>query len=228
MNNTLTQTTDSYASQLVTYVREHPALHSRFMERFEKGECSKKEIMEFVGEFYHLTRVFPAYVCTLMVNAPFQKDSDEMAKILATELGEANSNKRHEKLYQDFLSSIEMDAASLRAKGMSPQTQKWLSRMHELYAHSNSDYAMGASFAMEHLGTPLWKGVLNGMKHYAQFFPDADLTYFHLHQGLEVVHEDATEETLAARVHDGVARADFERGAQDLLENHDEFMQGFA
>lgn len=87
-------------------VDTHAAVHNNFLTRFSKGDVTDKEFGEFATEFFHLSRTFPAILASLLVNTVDEGEAFELTRVLTSELGDGDPNRRHELLFRRFLSSI--------------------------------------------------------------------------------------------------------------------------
>ncbi len=212
------------------FVKKHNAIDNDFINRFAKGDVSEEEFRRFSIEFYHFTREWPAILGTLLVNTPNEDDAANLTTILVSELGDMDPTKRHELLYRKYLRSIGIEPADIVKRKQEPTTKAWLDGMRTFFS---SDYyeALGAEFGLENMAIPMWDKILAGFEILKQKYPkykNADIEYFTFHRELEEHHEEAMEDVLGTHKKEALARENFFKGAEGILNLENKFWLGLA
>ena len=217
----------SFEERMLRMVKGHSATNNPFLRRFAAGEASRDEVERFAVEFYHFSRTFPVVLCSLLVNTPDEVEARELTKILTSELGDGDPDRRHELLYRDFLRSIGVDPVEAVGRPMRPATRAWIDTQMALYGGRDHFAGLGASFALEHMAIPMWDRLIPGLRTYRdRWFPEMDLTYFTFHRELEEEHEDAMGAALDLLEEDPEVQASFQRGAEEVLAAEEAFWRG--
>ena len=210
------------ADDLKGFVLGHGAVNNAFLDRFKRGEVSDDEFREFAIQFFAFVKHFPRILATLLANTPDDDAADELATILASELGDGNPKRRHEYLYHNFLRSIGIDPRDAARREWLDSTARYVDGLADLYGNDDYLIALGASFGLEHMAITMWDHLIPGIKTLKSERPDfgrMDTLYWTFHRDLEEHHEDsmmrAVEGLSPEAFHllsDGCARA------LDLLE----------
>jgi pyrroloquinoline-quinone synthase len=210
-------------------VVDHPSVHNDFLTRFSSRKTSDEEFIAFSREFFHFSRTFPAILAELLVNTPDEKEAFELTKVLTSELGDGDPNKRHELMFRKFLRSIGIDPAEVVISPMKPSTKAFLDGLRELYGGTDHAKALGASFGLENMAIPMWDQLIPGLNRVKQeSIPTMDIEYFTFHRELESMHEDAMEEVSTALGDDAAVHESFRKGANQALDLLLGFWQGLA
>ncbi len=212
------------------FVKKHSATNNAFIDRFARGEISEDEFMRFSTEFYHFTREWVAILSTLLINTPNEADAENLTTILVSELGDMDPKKRHELLYRRYLRSLGVNPESLVKKQQLTSTKAWLDGMRHYFS---GDYyeALGAEFGLENMAIPMWDKILSGFKTYFAKngkFSKSDIEYFTFHRELEIHHEEAMEDVLGEHKEDPVARENFMKGINGILDLETAFWNGLS
>ncbi len=221
---------ENFYKELYNYVKKHPATDNDFINRFSRGDITKDEFENFAIEFYHFTREWPSILALLLVNEPNESDAYNLTKILVSELGDDDPNKRHELLYRKFLRSINIQPSDLIFKQKLPSTQEWLDSMRRLFS-SEHFTALGAEFGLENMAIPMWDKLLPGLEIIRKNwkgYEKMDIEYFTFHRELEIHHEEAMEDVLGEHKYDEKARINFFAGAKEILDYEERFWLGLA
>lgn len=208
-------------------VLKHPAINNDFLGRFARGEVSQEEFGAFSREFFHFSRNFPAILANLLVNTPDEKEAFELTKVLTSELGDGDPNRRHELLFRKFLRSIGINPAEVVVSPMRPTTQRFVTGLGELYGGSDHAMALGASFGLENMAITMWDQLIPGLKAFKRSkLPQMDIEYFTFHRELESQHEEAMEEVSTGLDQDTAVQESFRKGADQALKLLHEFWLG--
>ncbi len=176
-------------------VVSHPAINNDFLTRFSKGEVTDLEFGRFATEFFYFSRTFPAILANLLVNTADEGEAFELTKVLTSELGDGDPNRRHELPFRKFLRSVGINPHEAVSKPMEPTTKAYLDGLWRLYGGSDHAEALGASFGLENMAIPMWDQLLPGLRIVKRKrLPSMDIEYFTFHRELETQHEDAMEE----------------------------------
>jgi len=219
-----------FYEELRQFVLTHGAINNSYLNRFRTGDLSDKEFNEFAVEFYNFARFFPRILVAQLVNTEDEQVAHELTKVLYSELGDGQTQQRHELLYRDFLRSVGIDVHEAMIRPMLPSTRAYIEGLECLYSDGNHAKALGASFGLENMAITMWDHLIPGLTHlkstrYAQM----DLTYFTFHRQLESAHEEAMEH--AVEVVQGMTKAgmsdrdkeDFRSGVKAVLD----YLEGF-
>lgn len=189
----------TFHEEMRRVVLQHDAINNRYLRRFRSGQLSDTEFCEFAVEFYNFARFFPKILASQLVNTEDEQVADELTKVLYSELGGGNSRHRHELLYRDFLRSVGIEVHKAMSRPMLPSTSAYIEGMQQLYSDGNHAKALGASFGLENMAITMWDHLIPGLAVLkATRYPGMDLTYFTFHRELEVTHEQAMEQAVAA------------------------------
>lgn len=211
-------------------VLRHGAVNNPYLTRFRDGDLQRKDLQEFAREFYNFARFFPKILVAQLVNTENEFVADELTKVLYSELGEGQPANRHERLYRNFLRSLNIDVHDAITRPMLPSTRAYIEGMEQLYSDGNHFKALGASFGLENMAIRMWDHLIPGlvcMK--SREYPMLDITYFTYHRQLEASHEEAMEHALAAVEHStdtGLSdqeKETFQRGMNSVLS----YLEGF-
>src|SRR6185369_10189571 len=107
---------------------------------------------------------FPRILATLLANTPDDDAADELATILASELGDGNPKRRHEYLYHNFLRSIGIDPRDAARREWLDSTARYVDGLAALYGDDDYLVALGASFGLEHMAITMWDHLIPGIK----------------------------------------------------------------
>lgn len=220
----------TFCREMRQLVLEHGAINNSYLRRFRSGDLSDEELTEFALEFYNFARFFPQILVAQLVNTEDEQIADELTKVLYSELGDGETQRRHELLYRDFLRSIGIDIHDAMTRSMLPSTRSYIEGMEQLYGDRNHAKALGASFGLENMAITMWDHLIPGLLHLKTArYPQMDLTYFTFHRQLEQNHEDAMEH--AVQVMDGLGLAarqqqDFQQGMMAVLNYLEGFWKG--
>jgi len=177
----------------------HGAINNSYLDRFPSGDLSAAELNDFAVEFYNFARFFPRILMSQLVNTVDEKVAEELTKVLYSELGDGQTDHRHELLYRNFLRSIGIDVHEAMSRPMLPSTRCYIEGMEQLYGDGNHSKALGASFGLENMAITMWDHLIPGLAHLKSTrYPRMDLTYFTFHRELELSHEEAMEHAVAA------------------------------
>lgn len=180
-------------------VLEHGAINNSYLDRFRAGELTDSDFREFAFEFYNFSRFFPHILMSQLVNTEDERVADELTKVLYSELGDGHTRHRHELLYRNFLRSVGIDIHEAMTRPMLPSTRTYIEGMEQLYSDGNHAKALGASFGLENMAISMWDQLIPGLTHLKLTrYPQIDLAYFTFHRQLEVTHEEAMEQAVAA------------------------------
>ncbi|MFQ5991194.1 MAG: TenA family transcriptional regulator [Nitrospiraceae bacterium] len=223
----------SFYTEMRRCVLRHGAINNPYLDRFQTGAITDKELHQFAVEFYNFARFFPKILVAQLVNTEDEAVADELTKVLYSELGDGRVKNRHELLYRDFLRTIGMDVHGAMTRPMLASTQAYITGMEQLYSSGNHSTALGASFGLENMAITMWDHLIPGLrKLQAARYPDMDITYFTFHRQLEATHEDAMEKAVSAldgREGESVGgmsdqeRLDFRHGMEAVLD----YLEGF-
>ncbi len=207
-----------FEQDILAFVREHRAVNNRFLDRFAAGQVKDEELRTFALEFYHFSRKFPAILAGLLANTADEGEAEELTKILSSELGDGDATKRHELMFRRFLRTLGVEPADAFGSKMLPTTRAYLDGLANLYAGEDHAAALGASFALENMATPMWDKLIPGLEKLRQRRPGLDIEFFTFHRELEHLHEEAMGETLGLQSTDRDLRNRFRSGAEDALD----------
>ncbi len=213
-----------------SFVKRHSATNNAFIDRFARGDITESEFIRFSIEFYHFTREWVSILSTLLVNTPDENDAANLTTILVSELGDMDPHKRHELLYRKYLRSIGIQPETLVKREQLKTTKAWLDGMRRYFAGDHFE-ALGAEFGLENMAIPMWDKILAGFKVYFaknKKFANADIEYFTFHRELEIHHEEAMEDVLGTHKEDPVARENFMKGIDGILNLEEGFWLGLS
>ncbi len=213
---------------MLAFVREHRAVNNRFLDRFASGRVTDEELGTFAREFYHFSRKFPAILAGLLANTPDEAEAEELTKILSSELGDGNPKARHELMFRRFLRTLEIDPRDAIEARMLPTTRAYLDGLGKLYDGRDHVTALGASFALENMATPMWNKLIPGLEKVRARKPRLDLEFFTFHRELEHLHEEAMGETLGLQSTDPEVQRRFRAGAGAALDLLTGFWDGIG
>ena len=182
------------AEDLRGFVLSHGAVNNAFLDRFKRGEVTDDEFREFAVQFFAFVKHFPRILATLLANTPDDDAADELATILASELGDGNPKRRHEYLYHNFLRSIGIDPRDAARREWLESTARYVEGLADLYGDDDYLVALGASFGLEHMAITMWDHLIPGIKTLKSERPDferMDTLYWTFHRDLEEHHEDS-------------------------------------
>lgn len=181
------------------FVLKHNAINNSYLRWFRTGDLSNQELYDFSIEFYNFARFFPKILVAQLVNTEDELVADELTRVLYSELGEGQTENRHELLYRKFLRSIGINVHEALSQPMMPTTKAYIDGMEELYGSGNHEQALGASFGLENMATTMWDQLIPGLTtvQYSRR-PTMDITYFSFHRELESTHEEAMKNAVAA------------------------------
>jgi len=217
----------SFLEEMIYEVRTNGAINNDFLSRFAKGDISGEEFKRFATEFYHFSRHFPLVLCSLLINTPNEDEAANLTKILVSELGDGDPNKRHELLYRDFLRSLNIEPREIIYKPMLDMTRAWIETQLSLYSGEDHYAGLGASFGLENMAIPMWDQLISGLEKYKEkWFHNMDLTYFTFHRELENQHEDAMRDTLSSYEGNVLIQESFRNGAKKVLDAEKKFWLG--
>ena len=185
--------------EMRNFVLTHNAINNSYLRWFRTGNVSDQELHDFAIEFYNFARFFPKILVAQLVNTEDELVADELTRVLYSELGEGQTENRHERLYRKFLRSIGIDVHDALTLPMMPTTKAYIDGMEELYGSGSHEQALGASFGLENMAITMWERLIPGLsalKHARN--PNLDMTYFTFHRELEVTHEQAMKKAFAA------------------------------
>ncbi len=214
------------------FVLHHGAINNSYLSWFKNGDASDEELYAFAVEFYNFARFFPKILVAQLVNTEDESVAEELTRVLYSELGEGNSENRHELLYRHFLRSIDIDLHQALTTPMMPSTRAYIEGLEELYGSGLHEQALGASFGLENMAITMWDHLIPGLQSLRrQRFPGLDMRYFTFHRELESTHEEAMVHAVAAMEGHGSAqgtlsiqeRQDFHDGVRQVLN----FLEGF-
>ncbi|MGC8645434.1 MAG: TenA family transcriptional regulator [Thermoplasmata archaeon] len=226
----LNESESSFYREIYSMVKDHPATNNSFINRFAKGEISREEFLNFSIEFYHFTREWVSILSLLLVNTPNEKDAESLTRILVSELGDNDPQKRHELLYRKYLRSIGIKPEELIFREQLPTTKQWLDKMRE-YFSSDHFTALGAEYGLENMAIPMWDKLIPGLQKAREKFPDLrnmEIEYFTFHRELEEHHEEEMANVLGVHINDPVARKKFFLGAKGMLDSERIFWEGLS
>lgn len=218
----------NFEQQMLRFVREHKAVDNRFLTRFAKGQATDGELQTFAREFYHFSRLFPSILAKLLANTADEAEAEELTKILSSELGDGDPKKRHELMYRRFLRSLGVEPRKVLDAPMLPTTKAYLNGLEQLYGGADHVVALGASFGLENMATPMWDRLIPGLEAARSRFPRLDLEFFTFHRELEHLHEEAMGDTLSLQADDPDVRRRFWLGAEQALSLLAAFWGGIA
>jgi len=221
---------ENFYTQLYSFVKQHPATNNDFINRFSKGQVSPSEFNRFSIEFYHFTREWPSILAILLVNEPNESDAYNLTKILVSELGDDDPNKRHELLYRRFLRSVGLNPSELIFRKKLDTTRDWLDAMRRLFSSSHFR-ALGAEFGLENMAIPMWDKLIPGLNYIKsnwKRYEKMDIEYFTFHREPEIHHEEAMENVLGEHIDDVSAREEFYNGAKEILDYEEKFWLGLS
>jgi pyrroloquinoline-quinone synthase len=189
----------SFTHELRDFVLSHGAINNPYLTRFERGELSDEEFNRFAVQFFAFVKHFPRILATLLANTPDDAAADELAKILASELGDGDPKRRHEYLYHKFLRSIGVEPQAAAREPWLQSTRAYIEGLAALYGHADYHVALGASFGLEHMAISMWDQLIPGiqkLKRSRAHLADMATVYWTFHRALEQQHEDSMMKAL--------------------------------
>jgi pyrroloquinoline quinone (PQQ) biosynthesis protein C len=220
----------SFHQEMRRLVLEHGAINNSYLDRFRSGDLSDQDLREFAVEFYNFARFFPQILVAQLVNTEDEQVADELTKVLYSELGDGETQRRHELLYRDFLRSIGIQIHDAMTHSMLPSTRAYIEGMKQLYSDGNHAKALGASFGLENMAITMWDHLIPGLLLLkATRHTQMDLTYFTFHRQLEQSHEDAMKHAVQAMGDLDPAvkqQQDFQQGMMTVLDYLEGFWRG--
>jgi Putative transcription activator len=189
----------SFTTDLKAQVLQHGAVNNSYLDRFREGELSIEEFRHFSTQFFVFVKHFPRILATLLANTHDDQAADELAVILASELGDGDPKRRHEYLYHKFLRSIDIDPQEASEVGRLNSTTAYIEGLADLYGHKDYHIALGASFGLEHMAISMWDLLIPGILKLKQTVPELvkmNTVYWTFHRALEDQHEDAMMKAL--------------------------------
>ncbi len=219
---------DIFYQEMKHFVVTHGATNNGYLDRFRAGDLSKEEVPAFAFEFYQFSRNFPLILMAQLVNTDDEEVAAELTRVLCSELGDGDPQKRHELLYRDFLRSLGLSIKEAFRQPMMPSTRAYIRGMELLYSSPNRSIALGASFGLENMAIAMWDHLIPGLAIMKRrWYPQMDTTYFEFHRELESTHEDAMERALATQTGmDPQGAKEFRRGAGKVLDHLEGFWMG--
>ena len=214
-----------FGREMLDTVRKHQAVNNRFLDRFAAGQVKDEQLRTFAREFYHFSRQFPAILAKLLANTADEAEADELTKILSSELGDGDSKKRHELMFRRFLRTLRSSRGT-RFWRMLPTTRAYLGGLERLYGGRDHIAALGASFALENMATPMWDKLVPGLERARARTPNLDIEFFTFHREIEHLHEEAMGETLGLQSEDPAIQGRFASGALAALDLLAAFWEG--
>jgi pyrroloquinoline-quinone synthase len=192
----------TFYQEMRSFVLGHGAINNPYLDRFKNGDITDLDLKEFATEFYNFARFFPQILVSQLVNTEDEKVADELTRVLYSELGDGQTQHRHELLYRDFLRSIGIDVHEAMSCPMLASTRAYIEGLGQLYSDGNHFRALGASFGLENMAITMWDHLIPGLTHLnATRYPHLDITYFTFHRQLESTHEVAMEHAVEAVQH---------------------------
>ena len=213
---------------VLAFVREHRAVNNRFLDRFSAGQMTDEEFVTFAREFYHFSRKFPAILAGLLANTADEAEAEELTKILSSELGDGDPKARHELMFRRFLRTAGIEPRDAIEATMLPTTKAYLDGLRRLYEGRDHVAALGASFALENMATPMWAKLIPGLEKIRARKPRLDIEFFTFHRELEHLHEEAMGETLGLQSTDPGDQRRFRAGAGAALDFLARFWDGIG
>ena len=215
-----------FGREMLDTVRKHQSVNNRFLDRFAAGQVKDEQLRTFAREFYHFSRQFPAILAKLLANTADEAEADELTKILSSELGDGDSKKRHELMFRRFLRTLRIEPRDAIGARMLPTTRAYLGGLERLYGGRDHIAALGASFALENMATPMWDKLIPGLERARSKDPSLDIEFFTFHRELEHLHEEAMGETLGLQSDDPAVQSRFASGALAALDLLAAFWEG--
>ena len=207
-----------FRGEMLELVRGHRAVNNRFLERFSRGQVTDENLRTFSREFYHFSRKFPAILAELLANTADEAEAEELTKILSSEIGDGDPKKRHELMYRRFLRSLGIEPAEVINEKILPSTKAYLDGLRKVYGGRDHVAALGGSFALENMATPMWDQLVPGLTSARSRIPGLDIEFFTYHQEIEHLHEEAMGEALGFQSDDPRAQERFRAGARAALD----------
>ncbi len=215
-----------FGREMLDAVRRHQAVNNRFLDRFAAGKVTDEQLGTFAREFYHFSRQFPAILAKLLANTADEAEAEELTKILSSELGDGDPKKRHELMFRRFLRTLRIEPRDAITARMLPTTRSYLGGLERLYGGRDHIAALGASFALENMATPMWDKLVPGLERARARTPNLDIEFFTFHREIEHLHEEAMGETLGLQSEDSAIQGRFAAGALAALELLSAFWKG--
>ena len=181
------------------FVVAHPAVNNPFLDRFRGADIGDDEFRLFATQFFAFVKHFPRILAALLANTSDDEAADELATILASELGDGNPKRRHEYLYHNFLRSIGMEPRDAARAPWLDSTTAYIDGLAALYGHADPMVALGASFGLEHMAIPMWDQLIPGIERVRatrEPFAAMDTFYWTFHRDIEEHHEDSMDRAL--------------------------------
>lgn len=189
----------TFTADLKERVLEHGAINNRYLDRFEHGDVSEAEFRDFAVQFFAFVKHFPRILAALLAITDDDTAADELATILASELGDGDPKRRHEYLYHKFLRSIDIDPRVAARMEWLKSTRDYIDGLAGLYGHDDYYVALGASFGLEHMAITMWDLLIPGIMKLKARHPSLskmNTGYWTFHRALEEQHEDAMMKAL--------------------------------
>ncbi len=207
-----------FEREMLDVVRRHRAVNNRFLNRFAAGRVKDEQLGTFAREFYHFSRQFPAILAKLLANTADEAEAEELTKILSSEIGDGDPKQRHELMFRRFLRSLGIEPRDAIGAKKLPTTKAYLGGLERLYGGRDHIAALGASFALENMATPMWDKLVPGLESVRSRIPGLDIEFFTFHQQIEHMHEEAMGETLGLQSDDPQVQRRFATGALAALD----------
>ena len=185
-------------SNLRTAILEHNAekrlLKHPFYQAWEMGEVPPETLKTYAKQYFHHVDTFPRYLSAMHSRC---EDAAARQEILKNLMDEELGDNNHPELWVRFAEGlgVKRDAIAAEKAKLLPETQNLIDTFVKL---CNSSYAEGlaALYIYEEQTPEIAARKSAGLRKHYGVTSDRALSYFTLHEKMDVEHSNATGELL--------------------------------
>jgi len=222
-NNELTQNTQKFMDEQITFILEHRATTHPFLLHYSNNGLPTADSKILYLETLHYFKYLPFYVCGI---STLTRDEAILRAITFNARDELGERKSHSDIYKDFLIKKGITEEEIQEYQCLPSTQALNDGICALYTTPPLQKAMGALFADETMSAYMVAKYNDGL--IKEGLDRSERGFWTLHMEVEVGHSNMVFNIMEKHLQSAKERAWFKEGIRQYLHLMEVYWDGIA
>jgi pyrroloquinoline-quinone synthase len=197
-------TRSDFETSLLNAVMEYPMLKHPFYQAWNEGQLSKPVLAEYAKQYYAHVRAFPTYVSAVHSRC---EDLETRQMLLENLIEEERGDENHPELWLRFAEGLGVERQDVKDAELLASTEASVASLKSLTQSDDYREGLAALFAYESQIPEVAKTKREGLKSFYGIVEERNVSFFRVHEGIDVLHQQVEREILNAKCQTAQAQA---------------------
>ena len=186
----------SFETTLREAVMEFSMLKHPFYVAWSEGKLSKEVLAEYAKQYYAHVRAFPTYVSAV------HSGCDDVAirqELLENLIEEERGEENHPELWLRFAEGLGVNREDVKTAVLLQSTKDSVAKIKSLTRSDDYREGLAALFAYESQIPEVARTKREGLKSFYQIVDERAVSFFRVHEGIDVLHQQVESQILEAQ-----------------------------